>query len=37
MMQGKLQGHTREDALLLAKDNGIRKAETIINEFLQAK
>ena len=36
MMQGKLQGHTKEDALLLAKDNGIRKAETIINEVAEA-
>ena len=36
MMQGKLQGHTKEGALLLAKDNGIRKAETIINEVAEA-
>lgn len=36
MMQGKLQGHTKEDALLLAKDNGIKKAETIINEVAEA-
>lgn len=36
MMQGKLQGHTKKDALLLAKDNGIRKAETIINEVAEA-
>ena len=36
MMQGKLQGHTKEDALLLAKDNGIRKAEIIINEVAEA-
>lgn len=32
MMQGKVQGQTKEDALLLAKENGIRKAESIINE-----
>ena len=32
MMQGKLQGQTLEDALTLAKDNGIRKAGTIIKE-----
>ena len=36
MMQGKLQGHTLEDALALGKDNGIRKAETIINEVASA-
>lgn len=36
MMQGKLQGHTKGDALLLAKNNGIRKAETIINEVAEA-
>lgn len=36
MMQGKLQGYTKEDALLLAKDNGIKKAETIINEVAEA-
>lgn len=31
-----IQGHTKKDALLLAKDNGIRKAETIINEVAEA-
>lgn len=36
MMQGKLQGQTLEDALTLAKDNGIRKAETIIKEVASA-
>ena len=36
MMQGKLQGQTLEDALTLAKDNGIRKAEAIINEVASA-
>ena len=36
MMQGKLQGQTLEDALALAKDNGIRKAETIIKEVASA-
>lgn len=36
MMQGKLQGQTLEDALALGKDNGIRKAETIINEVASA-
>lgn len=36
MMQGKLQGQTLEDALILAKDNGIRKAEAIIKEVASA-
>lgn len=36
MMQGKYQGHTKEDALLLAKENGIRKADTIINRVAEA-
>ena len=36
MMQGKLHGHTLEDALALGKDNGIRKAETIIDEVASA-
>ena len=36
MMQGKLQGQTLEDALALGKDNGIRKAESIINEVASA-
>lgn len=36
MMQGKLQGQTLEDALALGKDNGIRKAETIIDEVASA-
>ena len=34
--QGKLQCQTLEDALTLAKDNGIRKAETIIKEVASA-
>ncbi|MGM9792317.1 MAG: type II toxin-antitoxin system HipA family toxin [Candidatus Cryptobacteroides sp.] len=36
MMQGKLQGHTIEDALVLARDNGIRKAARIIEEVASA-
>ena len=36
MMQGKLQGQTLEDALALGKDNGIRKAESIIDEVASA-
>ena len=36
MMQGKLHGQTLEDALTLAKNNGIRKAETIIKEVASA-
>lgn len=32
MMQGKLQGQTLEDALTLAKENGINKAYAIIKE-----
>ena len=36
MMQGKLHGQTIEDALALGKDNGIRKAETIIDEVASA-
>ena len=36
MMQGKLQGQTLEDALALGKDNGIRKAETVIGEVASA-
>ena len=36
MMQGKLHGQTLEDALALGKDNGIRKAETIIDEVASA-
>ena len=36
MMQGKLHDQTLEDALALGKDNGIRKAETIINEVASA-
>jgi len=32
MMQGKLLGHTIEDALALARDNGIRKASRIIED-----
>lgn len=36
MMRGKLSGWTKEDALTLAKENGIRKAEAIINEVAEA-
>ena len=36
MMRGKLQGQTLEDALSLARDNGIRKAEAIVNEVASA-
>ncbi|MDO4497297.1 MAG: type II toxin-antitoxin system HipA family toxin [Bacteroidales bacterium] len=36
MMQGKLQGQTKEDALALARDNGIRKAQAIIEEIAAA-
>lgn len=35
-MQGKLSGHTKEDALILAKENGIRKAEAIIRQVAHA-
>ncbi len=36
MMRGKLDCQTKDDALTLAKENGIRKAETIINEVAAA-
>ncbi len=36
MIQGKLLGHTIEDALALARDNGIRKAARIIEEVTSA-
>lgn len=36
MMQGKLSGQTKEDALTLAKENGIKKAENIIREVAGA-
>lgn len=36
MMRGKLSGWTKDDALTLAKENGIRKAETIITEVAEA-
>lgn len=36
MMQGKLQGHSKEDALKLARENGIRRAEAIIQEVAAA-
>jgi len=36
MMQGKFSGWTKNDALSLAKDNGIRKAEKIIIEVSEA-
>lgn len=32
MMRGKLSGQTIEDAFAIAKENGIRKAQTIIHE-----
>lgn len=36
MMQGKLQGHTIDDALALARENGIRKAARIIEDVASA-
>lgn len=36
MMRGKLSGWTKDDALTLAKENGIRKAEAIISEVAEA-
>lgn len=36
MMRGKLSGHTKDDALTVAKDNGIRKAESIIQQVAEA-
>lgn len=36
MMRGKFQGWTKEDAMALAKENGIRKAEAIITEVSEA-
>ena len=36
MMRGKLSGWTKDDALTLAKENGIRKAEAIIAEVAEA-
>ena len=36
MMRGKLSGHSKEDALALAKENGIRGAEKIIEEVAEA-
>lgn len=35
-MRGKLSGHTKNDALALAKENGIRKAETIMRQVSDA-
>lgn len=35
MMRGKLSGWTKNDALALAKENGIRKAESIITEVAE--
>jgi len=35
MMRGKLSGWTKDDALALAKENGIRKAESIIIEVAE--
>lgn len=35
-MGGKFQGHTKEDTLALAKENGIRKAEAIIQQVADA-
>ena len=36
LMGGKFKGHTKDDALALAKENGIRKAETIIQQVAEA-
>lgn len=36
MMRGKLSGHTKDDALTVAKDNGIRKTESIIQQVAEA-
>ncbi|MCD8298075.1 MAG: type II toxin-antitoxin system HipA family toxin, partial [Prevotella sp.] len=36
MMRGKLDGQTKDDALTIAKENGIRKADAIINEVAAA-
>lgn len=36
MMQGKFSGQTKEDAIALAKENGIKKPEKIINEVASA-
>lgn len=36
MMQGKRQRHTIEDALALAQNNGIKRADAIINEVAAA-
>lgn len=36
MMRGKLSGWTKEDALSLAKENGIRKASAIVAEVAEA-
>lgn len=36
LIQGKWSGHTREDALSLAKENGIRKADAIIRQVADA-
>lgn len=36
MLQGKLSNHTKEDALKLAADNGIKKADCMINEIASA-
>ena len=36
MLRGKLQGHTLEDVMAFAKENGIRRAEAIIEEVSSA-
>jgi serine/threonine-protein kinase HipA len=36
MMQGKLSNHTLEDILTFAKENGIRRAENITNQVVEA-
>lgn len=36
LMRGKLYGHTKNDVLMLAKENGIRKAEAIIQQVADA-
>lgn len=36
LMQGKLSGHTKGDALSLARNSGVRKAEAIIKQVAEA-
>ena len=35
-MRAKLYGHTKDDALTMAKDNGIRRSESIIQQVAEA-